>query len=550
MIFLEKEENHVRTGKAICLSHIQLDAREFRCGTIMNCSIVYQGLVDPESGKTARRPSDDQPEQLILRNFGHVHVTRNGRIEMMERSGRGKALAKDTVHHVSYAHALYGIVPAGNRARGCLDGRDAAESRNPAYARGEARKTIRRQCAGAENEQTPEHTTAHHGVLGPWEQSFWGRSKRCNMGGGVGGNEMKLPHVCTPSGATTTRSLEFKSYVTKLKQSGNSAISPVRVRGGYERESASARQLCMDALGMLQNIPDRRDCLNFLYTAIQYTLNLRSPPTKAKRVHSPVGSPDFRKWESCRTMSLVSGFFGDIPFPQPLHSGAAPYSLQSPSLALRTSLLRVAQISSLTTIQKNRSEDAEFFVPDKNLNLRNLLVKFCMIMCDCFPAKVWRGQQRDCVEQDANHYLYYTHVPFVRPSVANVLPATTIQEAYKGSAYRLTYDLTNTHTLPGIRTHNLPHPRPAVHEPTALREVRSGTTSGLQVLPTTPDRNRSRQTVWCLCTASAGENSLWVDNLQLHSPATCRNAFLLPNQPIGNISQQAVASQSDKTSPS
>ncbi|KAJ8870077.1 hypothetical protein PR048_029088 [Dryococelus australis] len=34
----------------------------------------------------------------------------------------------------------------------------------------------------------------------------------------------------------------------------------------------------------------------------------RSRPTKANRVQSPAGSSDFRKWESCRTMPLVSGF--------------------------------------------------------------------------------------------------------------------------------------------------------------------------------------------------------------------------------------------------
>ncbi|KAJ8870790.1 hypothetical protein PR048_027089 [Dryococelus australis] len=34
-----------------------------------------------------------------------------------------------------------------------------------------------------------------------------------------------------------------------------------------------------------------------------------SPPTKAKRAQSPAGSlPDFRNWESCRTMALVGGF--------------------------------------------------------------------------------------------------------------------------------------------------------------------------------------------------------------------------------------------------
>ncbi|KAJ8878345.1 hypothetical protein PR048_018922 [Dryococelus australis] len=55
-----------------------------------------------------------------------------------------------------------------------------------------------------------------------------------------------------------------------------------------------------------------------------------SPPTKANRVQSPAGSlPDFRKWESCRTMSLVDeSFLGDLPFPLPFDSGAAPYSLQ------------------------------------------------------------------------------------------------------------------------------------------------------------------------------------------------------------------------------
>ncbi|KAJ8876962.1 hypothetical protein PR048_021414 [Dryococelus australis] len=33
----------------------------------------------------------------------------------------------------------------------------------------------------------------------------------------------------------------------------------------------------------------------------------RSPLTKANRIQSPAGSPDFRKWESCRAMPLVGG---------------------------------------------------------------------------------------------------------------------------------------------------------------------------------------------------------------------------------------------------
>ncbi|KAJ8872911.1 hypothetical protein PR048_026527 [Dryococelus australis] len=45
------------------------------------------------------------------------------------------------------------------------------------------------------------------------------------------------------------------------------------------------------------------------------------------------------------TMPLVSGFSRGSPVPPPFHSGAAPYPPQSPSSALKTSLLRAAQIS-------------------------------------------------------------------------------------------------------------------------------------------------------------------------------------------------------------
>ncbi|KAJ8889218.1 hypothetical protein PR048_008716 [Dryococelus australis] len=36
-------------------------------------------------------------------------------------------------------------------------------------------------------------------------------------------------------------------------------------------------------------------------------------PTKANRDQSPAGLPDFRKWESCRTMPLVEGFYRGYP---------------------------------------------------------------------------------------------------------------------------------------------------------------------------------------------------------------------------------------------
>ncbi|KAJ8867939.1 hypothetical protein PR048_031748 [Dryococelus australis] len=72
----------------------------------------------------------------------------------------------------------------------------------------------------------------------------------------------------------------------------------------------------------------------------------RSPPTKANRVQSPARSLDFRTWESCRTMPLVGRFFRGSPVSlAPLHFGAAPYSLQSPSSALKTSLSIIAAVS-------------------------------------------------------------------------------------------------------------------------------------------------------------------------------------------------------------
>ncbi|KAJ8869820.1 hypothetical protein PR048_028829 [Dryococelus australis] len=55
-----------------------------------------------------------------------------------------------------------------------------------------------------------------------------------------------------------------------------------------------------------------------------------SSPTKATRVQSPAGSPDFCKWESCRTMPLIGRFSWGNHVSPALHSCSAPYSLQSP----------------------------------------------------------------------------------------------------------------------------------------------------------------------------------------------------------------------------
>ncbi|KAJ8898092.1 hypothetical protein PR048_003452 [Dryococelus australis] len=53
-------------------------------------------------------------------------------------------------------------------------------------------------------------------------------------------------------------------------------------------------------------------------------------------------TPYFRMWESCRT---VSGFSRGSPVSPPSHSSAVPFSLQSPSSALKTTMLRAVKIS-------------------------------------------------------------------------------------------------------------------------------------------------------------------------------------------------------------
>ncbi|KAJ8870938.1 hypothetical protein PR048_027240, partial [Dryococelus australis] len=60
-----------------------------------------------------------------------------------------------------------------------------------------------------------------------------------------------------------------------------------------------------------------------------------SPPAKAIRAQSPAGPLP----EKIRCLS--AGFLGNLPFPPTLHFGAAPYSSQSPSSALKISIYSV-----------------------------------------------------------------------------------------------------------------------------------------------------------------------------------------------------------------
>ncbi|KAJ8879279.1 hypothetical protein PR048_019886 [Dryococelus australis] len=65
-----------------------------------------------------------------------------------------------------------------------------------------------------------------------------------------------------------------------------------------------------------------------------------SPPTRANRVQSPAGSlPDFRKWESCRTIPLVGGFTRrSSVLPCPCTPALLHSHLTSRSSALKSSL--------------------------------------------------------------------------------------------------------------------------------------------------------------------------------------------------------------------
>ncbi|KAJ8883779.1 hypothetical protein PR048_015633 [Dryococelus australis] len=64
-----------------------------------------------------------------------------------------------------------------------------------------------------------------------------------------------------------------------------------------------------------------------------------SPPTKAIRVQSPAGSLRiFACGNRAGRCPSSAGFLGALPFPPPFNSGAAPFSLQSPTSALKTSI--------------------------------------------------------------------------------------------------------------------------------------------------------------------------------------------------------------------
>ncbi|KAJ8872092.1 hypothetical protein PR048_025693 [Dryococelus australis] len=65
----------------------------------------------------------------------------------------------------------------------------------------------------------------------------------------------------------------------------------------------------------------------------------RLPPIRTV-IHTRQGRWTFASGNRAGRCRWSAGVLGDLPLPPPLHSGAAPYSLGSPSLALKTTMLR------------------------------------------------------------------------------------------------------------------------------------------------------------------------------------------------------------------
>ncbi|KAJ8895296.1 hypothetical protein PR048_000621 [Dryococelus australis] len=81
-----------------------------------------------------------------------------------------------------------------------------------------------------------------------------------------------------------------------------------------------------------------------------------SPPTKAIRVQYPAGSlRNFACGNRAGRCRWTARFLGDLPSPPPFHSGAAPYSPQSPSSALKMLLTRLGRDIFLALLTRNSS---------------------------------------------------------------------------------------------------------------------------------------------------------------------------------------------------
>ncbi|KAJ8885936.1 hypothetical protein PR048_012142 [Dryococelus australis] len=95
-----------------------------------------------------------------------------------------------------------------------------------------------------------------------------------------------------------------------------------------------------------------------------------SPPTIVNRVYSPAGSlPDFRIWESCRTMPMVGGFSRGSSFPLPFVQALLHIHFNHPRFyneqQNRTSLLKEAPWDMCVTERGNEEIQTIGFQPDR-----------------------------------------------------------------------------------------------------------------------------------------------------------------------------------------
>ncbi|KAJ8875274.1 hypothetical protein PR048_023169 [Dryococelus australis] len=174
--------------------------------------------------------------------------------------------------------------------------------------------------------------------------------------------------------SSTSRSLET-GYVAERSRTGEETAETTENRNQYGR-TRSRSQIFANASPMVRqfatSLSDIRQCTEPTKQRITLLISPSSgsylgnnavvgrdkgasvvqwldylPSTYSKRVRFPAGSRlDFHMWKLCRMMPLVGEFSQGSPVSWLFHSDPAPYSPQSPSSVLKTSLLRGAQISS------------------------------------------------------------------------------------------------------------------------------------------------------------------------------------------------------------
>ncbi|KAJ8872578.1 hypothetical protein PR048_026184 [Dryococelus australis] len=190
----------------------------------------------------------------------------------------------------------------------------------------------------------------------------------------------RVQSLATPSGNPSPRVLRQRLRVGREShyEAPGAVITPAviisfprkttRMATGSRDGLRAARSVASDNLeGMPISLPLVQTNLDPRGTMVAERLAC-SPPTKANRVQSPAGQPDFRMWESCWTMTLVGGFFlWDLPFsfrpfiPAPLHTHLDhPHRLSRPRRYTKetTQRIRVQQMVIEVSMEQRENERA------------------------------------------------------------------------------------------------------------------------------------------------------------------------------------------------